>query len=75
MERAMSVRKIVLAAVFAASGVAATAQEAPKPPASKVAANARPEARRALFGELHLHTTMSFDAWTFGTKVTPDTGA
>jgi hypothetical protein len=73
MERAMSVRKIVLAAVFAASGVAATAQEAPKPPASKVAANARPEARRALFGELHLHTTMSFDAWTFGTKVTPDT--
>ena len=28
--------------------------------------------RRAFFGELHLHTTMSFDAWTFGTKVTPD---
>jgi hypothetical protein len=31
-----------------------------------------PSDRRAFFGELHLHTTMSFDAWTFGTKVTPD---
>lgn len=33
---------------------------------------ARPAERRALFGELHLHTVMSFDAWTFGTKLTPD---
>lgn len=32
----------------------------------------RPADRRVFFGELHLHTTMSFDAWTFGTKVTPD---
>lgn len=31
-----------------------------------------PTERRAFFGELHLHTAMSFDAWTFGTKVTPD---
>lgn len=31
-----------------------------------------PAARRAFFGELHLHTVMSFDAWAFGTKVTPD---
>lgn len=31
-----------------------------------------PSTRRAFFGDLHLHTTMSFDAWTFGTKVTPD---
>jgi hypothetical protein len=31
-----------------------------------------PANRKAWFGELHLHTTMSFDAWTFGTKVTPD---
>lgn len=28
--------------------------------------------RKAFFGELHLHTVMSLDAWTFGTKVTPD---
>ena len=34
--------------------------------------SAPPSDRRAFFGELHLHTTMSFDAWTFGTKVTPD---
>ena len=33
---------------------------------------ADPAARRAFFGELHLHTVMSFDAWTFGTRVTPD---
>ncbi len=33
---------------------------------------AAPENRRAFFGELHLHTVMSFDAWAFGTKVTPD---
>jgi|TARA_B110000196_G_scaffold138315_1_gene119961 hypothetical protein len=31
-----------------------------------------PAERRAFFGELHLHTAMSFDAWTFGTKVMPD---
>lgn len=28
--------------------------------------------RKSWFGELHLHTTMSFDAWTFGTTTTPD---
>ncbi len=31
-----------------------------------------PAERRAFFGELHLHTGMSFDAWTFGSKVLPD---
>lgn len=31
-----------------------------------------PETRTALFGELHLHTALSFDAWTFGTKIMPD---
>ncbi len=36
------------------------------------AQTASPSQRRAFFGELHLHTVMSFDAWTFGTKVTPD---
>ncbi|HEY3948417.1 DUF3604 domain-containing protein [Phenylobacterium sp.] len=28
--------------------------------------------RRAYFGDLHLHTANSFDAWSFGTKTTPD---
>jgi len=31
-----------------------------------------PQARRAFFGELHLHTAMSLDAWTFGTRLLPD---
>ena len=31
-----------------------------------------PEERRVLFGELHLHTALSFDAWTYGTKLMPD---
>ena len=61
-------------AVALAGGTAAftqtqmTAQKAEPARATKV----QPDARRAFFGELHLHTVMSFDAWTFGTKVTPD---
>ena len=31
-----------------------------------------PDARRVFFGELHLHTAESFDAWIWGTKITPD---
>jgi len=45
---------------------------APAPPAAQAAAGLGPEQRQVFFGELHLHTTLSFDAWTFGTKVTPD---
>ena len=53
------------------AGVAMTQQAGParKPPH---VAPVNPAARRAYFGELHLHTVMSFDAWTFGTRVTPD---
>jgi hypothetical protein len=36
-------------------------------------AAAAPSARRVFFGELHLHTAYSFDAWSlFGTKTTPE---
>ncbi|MBS0473237.1 MAG: DUF3604 domain-containing protein [Proteobacteria bacterium] len=51
---------------------AATAHETPTPPGGTYHSAIPPENRRAFFGEMHLHTTMSFDAWTFGTKVTPD---
>jgi hypothetical protein len=38
-------------------------------------ADAGPEQRRVFFGELHLHTTYSSDAWSIvGTKATPDDG-
>lgn len=62
----MLLRKLAIGCVLFVSGVAL----AQAPPAPKTTAS--PETRRALFGELHLHTVMSFDAWTFGTKVTPD---
>jgi len=48
------------------------AGESSTPPGATFQSAVPPADRRAFFGELHLHTTMSFDAWTFGTKVTPD---
>ena len=46
--------------------------EAPTPPGKAYVSHHSPDSRRAFFGDLHLHTAMSFDAWSFGTKVTPD---
>src|SRR5581483_2812251 len=46
--------------------------EAPTPPGAVYHSETPPSGRRVFFGELHLHTTLSFDAWTYGTKVTPD---
>ena len=68
----MSFRSLLLGAVATIVCAAAAAQEAPTPPDRAYVSTKPPEARRAYFGELHLHTVMSFDAWTFGTKVTPD---
>lgn len=31
-----------------------------------------PPQRHVLFGELHLHTALSLDAWSYGTKLLPD---
>jgi hypothetical protein len=59
----MNARFIVLASVVTLISVPALPQGAnPSDPSS----------RTAYFGELHLHTTMSLDAWSLGTKITPD---
>jgi hypothetical protein len=39
---------------------------------SALADASNPAVRQAFFGDLHLHTSFSFDAWSFGTKTTPD---
>jgi hypothetical protein len=52
--------------------VPAGAGEAPTPPGAVYKSSVAPDQRRVYFGELHLHTTESFDAWIWGTKVTPD---
>ena len=40
--------------------------------AAPLSAQAAPEDRRALFGETHLHTNLSFDAFIFGNRNGPD---
>ncbi|MBS0473241.1 MAG: DUF3604 domain-containing protein [Proteobacteria bacterium] len=76
----LKIRYLLLASAFAAVGFAfaapekdATAPASPPPhPTVPYHTDIPAAQRRAFFGELHLHTIMSFDAWTFGTKVTPD---
>jgi hypothetical protein len=55
----------VLGVVLALSGVCTAA--GPRDPGQ-----VRPPQRRAFFGELHLHTALSLDAWSYGTKLLPD---
>ncbi len=52
-----------------ASPAAAPAEQSPIP---AYHTDIPPAQRRVFFGEMHLHTQMSFDAWTFGTRTTPD---
>ena len=69
----MKLRSFLLAVscgLIAAS--VALAGETYTPPGGVYRGSAPPDQRRAFFGELHLHTTMSFDAWAFGTKIVPD---
>ena len=84
----MKTRYVLLASALAMTSAAiALAQNATYPPAASAPTamaetptaptatyhSALPAAqRRAFFGELHLHTAMSLDAWALGTKVTPD---
>src|SRR3954469_1067529 len=58
---------LAVAALAAMSANAATAADA----AEKIPVNPQ---RNAYYGELHLHTAMSFDAFLIGTRVFPDTG-
>jgi hypothetical protein len=55
-----------------AATTAPDASEKPTPPGATYVSRKAPETRRAFFGDLHLHTAMSFDAWSFGTKTTPE---
>ncbi len=60
-----------LSALAAETGIdqqKAVLLEKEKPAGQMVA----PEQRRVFFGELHLHTTFSLDAWGYGTKLRPD---
>jgi hypothetical protein len=69
----MNIRILLLtSAVFASAATWALAQEPSTPPNKTYISKVPPAGRRAFFGELHLHTTMSFDAWSFGTRITPD---
>ena len=55
-----------------AAGLALVPASARSPQQSGSRATAIPPENRAVFyGDLHLHTTYSWDAWTWGTKVTP----
>jgi hypothetical protein len=60
----------LLAMAIAVRGGAASAA-APQATPARSAANAAPESRRAFFGQLHIHTQASYDAWAMGTKLTP----
>src|SRR5215831_2516865 len=41
-------------------------------PAAHVACRARDPLRRAHFGALHVHTSLSFDAWTLDVRALPE---
>ncbi len=53
-------------------GVAGVALAAGLSPQPAVATDQDPSARRAWFGDLHVHTINSFDAYSFGVRATPD---
>lgn len=55
----LSLSSIVTTVLIGVTAVPVAAQETPA------------EQRRVFFGELHLHTSLSLDAWTYGTKLLP----
>jgi hypothetical protein len=63
---------LAVSALAVASISLASAQELRTPTEGTYQSTIPPEQRRAFFGDLHHHTALSFDAWTFGTKILPD---
>lgn len=69
----MRMLRAPIALLAAMAAAPALVQSAPAPAPSAASPASSPAQRQAYFGEMHLHTTMSFDAWTGGTKTTPET--
>ena len=74
----MCLRKTLLGGLSASLLVACGAQQAASPPGAAGGAatdQARPapnESRNAYFGDLHIHTRNSFDAYIFNVRASPD---
>jgi hypothetical protein len=66
-------KPILLAAVAIVAACRTQSQVTPVPDAHQVTSPADPSKRQAWFGDTHLHTSFSFDAWAkYGSKITPD---
>ncbi|NIP15312.1 MAG: DUF3604 domain-containing protein, partial [Pseudomonadales bacterium] len=65
---------LVLLALWGCSRTEEPAPAEPPEPSGAVSAAEieRNPARNAYFGDLHVHTRLSFDAFIFGTRSTPD---
>lgn len=61
-----------LVAGVAVSAYALDRTEAPTPPGALYVGRVPADQRQVFYGDLHLHTAMSFDAWTAGTRLTPE---
>lgn len=64
MKQTPSLRQRISAGIAAAMIVTAAGAEDSK-------SSAAPDQRRVFFGELHLHTSLSLDAWGYATKLLP----
>ena len=73
MKKILLLSAAATALLVTAGTFAQTQLVAPAKPAETVNTALKPEDRQAYYGDLHLHTTNSFDAYVLmGTKTTPD---